>query len=184
MKTICGQCGEILNLPQDYDEDQFPCPVCGSTIHLLDVVEAQLSPDQPDPGDDDGPVQTFPQLEMASSPPGDVSSPYASPSPYVATSPSGPYVRQRARNSLDRVRPHRGGLLLFFGIMSLFFNGCTCYLMGALVWYTAADDLKAMRVGLVDASGHGLTQAAMVLAIISTVLHVLLLLLNIVASLV
>ncbi|HEX6985724.1 MAG TPA: hypothetical protein VF170_10115 [Planctomycetaceae bacterium] len=69
-------------------------------------------------------------------------------------------------------RPHRGGLILAFGILSWM----TCFLFGVAAWAMGVEDLRAMRAGEMDATGEGLTRAGMILGAISVVLALLVLL--------
>lgn len=64
------------------------------------------------------------------------------------------------------VEPHRGGLILTLGILSL----VICGLLGPFAWYMGSEDLQKMRRGRMDKSGYGITQAGYILGIISTIL--------------
>lgn len=65
-----------------------------------------------------------------------------------------------------RMQPHRGGLILAFGILAWM----TCFLFGVAAWAMGVEDLRAMRAGEMDADGEGLTRAGMILGAISVVL--------------
>lgn len=88
------------------------------------------------------------------------SSPYASP---LAPSQRGPFG--------GAGQPHRGGLILGLGIASLVL--LFCLPIGIAAWVMGAGDLKQIRAGQIDPAGEGLTQAGMILGIISTVLGAL-----------
>lgn len=62
--------------------------------------------------------------------------------------------------------PHRGGLVLAFGILSW---ATACFLFGVVAWIMAAEDLRAMRAGVMDNSGEPLTRAGMYLGLINVV---------------
>lgn len=64
------------------------------------------------------------------------------------------------------VLPHRGGLVLAFGILSWM----TCPAFGIAAWALAAQDLKLMRLGEMDPSGEGLTRAGLYLGAINVAL--------------
>lgn len=66
------------------------------------------------------------------------------------------------------LQPHRGTLILIFGILGL----TTCGIFGILAWIWAADDLRKMDEGRMDPSGQGLTKAGKVMGIITVILHV------------
>lgn len=80
---------------------------------------------------------------------------------HVAAEPFGPGV----------VQPHRGGLVLAFGILSW----AVCFPFGVAAWAIAAQDLKAMRAGHMDPSGESLTRAGLILGAANVILGVLIL---------
>lgn len=63
-------------------------------------------------------------------------------------------------------RPHRGVLILIFGILGLFF----CVIFGIAAWIMGNTDLKEMEAGRMDPSGIGLTQAGRILGMIAVAL--------------
>jgi len=69
------------------------------------------------------------------------------------------------------VEPHRGGLILTLGILSVV-TIPICFLisalLGPLTWAMGHADLKKMRQGKMDKSGWGVTQAGYTLGIVST----------------
>jgi hypothetical protein len=67
------------------------------------------------------------------------------------------------------VRPHRGALILVFGILGIL----VCQILGIVAWVMANADLAAMERGEMDRDGAGMTTAGKVLGIISVVLAVL-----------
>ncbi len=74
------------------------------------------------------------------------------------------------------MKPHRGVLILVFGILSFFI----CVLFGIASWVMGNSDLSEMDAGLMDPSGRGLTQAGKILGMVSCLLTVLGLVLGIV----
>ena len=65
------------------------------------------------------------------------------------------------------MKPHRGAGLLVFAILSWLFM-CIGLLFSIPVWVMADNDLKAMRAGLMDREGEGLTNAAKIISICHT----------------
>jgi hypothetical protein len=63
------------------------------------------------------------------------------------------------------VEPHRGGLILTLGILSV----VICGLLGPFAWAMGRADLEKMRQGQMDKSGWGVTQAGYILGIVGTV---------------
>jgi hypothetical protein len=63
--------------------------------------------------------------------------------------------------------PHRGGMILVFGILGWVF---TCPVFSVMAWVMGTSDLREMRSGRMDSSGMGLTQAGHILGMIYTLL--------------
>lgn len=61
------------------------------------------------------------------------------------------------------MRPHRGVLILVFGILGL----VCCFIFGIVAWVMGNGDLREMNAGRMDPSGQGLTQAGKICGIIS-----------------
>jgi hypothetical protein len=68
------------------------------------------------------------------------------------------------------MKPHRGVLILVFGILSFF--GCSIF-TAIPAWIMGNADLKDMDAGVMDPAGRGMTQAGKILGIIAVVLAAL-----------
>ncbi len=68
------------------------------------------------------------------------------------------------------MRPHRGVMILVFGILSLVLQ---CVIFGIVAWVMGNSDLREMDAGRMDPEGRGLTQAGKVCGIISVILTLL-----------
>lgn len=64
------------------------------------------------------------------------------------------------------LKPHRGGLILAFGIL----GWTVCLIFGILAAVMGNEDLKEMEAGRMDPSGHGMTQAGKIIGLIQCVL--------------
>jgi hypothetical protein len=53
------------------------------------------------------------------------------------------------------MRPHRGAVILVYGILGL----VVCQLFGIAAWAMGNDDLREMAAGRMDSSGRDLTKA-------------------------
>ena len=81
------------------------------------------------------------------------------------------------------VKPHRGTMILVFGILSLvlFLVGSLCcfplplvgLIMGIVAWVLAVPDLKEMDSGIMDPTGRGATKAGMICGIVCCALTLL-----------
>ena len=67
------------------------------------------------------------------------------------------------------MKPHRGTLILVFGILGL----VICAPFGIAAWIMGSGDLKQIDAGQMDPSGRGLTNAGRICGIIATILLVL-----------
>jgi hypothetical protein len=65
------------------------------------------------------------------------------------------------------LRPHRGGVVLALGILSLVLN---CFILGIIAWVMANSDLREMRAGMMDPGGYSVTKAGQICGIISVCL--------------
>jgi hypothetical protein len=71
-------------------------------------------------------------------------------------------------------RPHRGGMILAFGIISLVMCQVGIGIVfGILAWIFGSSDLKGMEEGEVDPEGKQLTQVGKILGIVGVILGVL-----------
>ena len=64
------------------------------------------------------------------------------------------------------MRPHRGALILAFGILGL----VVCQLFGVAAWVMGNNDLREMDRGWMDPSGRDLTKTGRILGMVSTAL--------------
>ena len=71
--------------------------------------------------------------------------------------------RRRRRDSEDYAEPHRGGLILALGIISL----VACGPVGIAAWIMGSGDMKAMDEGRMDPEGRQLTQIGKILGIVA-----------------
>ena len=67
------------------------------------------------------------------------------------------------------MQPHRGSMILVFGILSLI----VCMPLGIVAWVMANGDLKKMDAGTMDPEGRGNTQAGKICGIISVCLSLI-----------
>jgi len=63
-------------------------------------------------------------------------------------------------------QPHRGGIILALAILGWFSIPLLCI----PAWMMGAADLKQMRAGRMDRSGEGMTQFAMIVGAIGTII--------------
>jgi len=86
-----------------------------------------------------------------------------------------PYASPTGRPSEPRYRytsPHRGAVVLTLGILSWMVG---CPIFGLIAWIMGSTDLREMRLGRMDPSGQGLTQAGQIIGMIHALLVVVVL---------
>jgi hypothetical protein len=66
------------------------------------------------------------------------------------------------------MRPHRGVMILVFGILGIL----CCFIFGIVAWAMGNGDLREMDAGRMDPAGRGLTQAGKICGIVSVVLTI------------
>jgi len=65
--------------------------------------------------------------------------------------------------------PHRGVLILVFGVLGL----VVCQLLSPFAWIMGKADMDAIDQGRMDPEGRGLTQAGMICGIVGTIILIL-----------
>ncbi|RBP39706.1 hypothetical protein DES53_109133 [Roseimicrobium gellanilyticum] len=64
------------------------------------------------------------------------------------------------------MKPHRGTLILVFGILGL----VTCQIFGIVAWIMGNNDLREMDAGIMDPEGRSNTSAGRICGMISAIL--------------
>ena len=68
----------------------------------------------------------------------------------------------------DGMLPHRGGMILSFGLL----GWTVCFFFGIPAWILGASDLRAMRDGRMDPAGEGMTRAGLYLGMGNVLLSI------------
>lgn len=180
----CQNCQKTLRVPSEFGGRKARCPNCQSVNVIIDpAAQAGDAASQIDSVADPaaGSSPSFPQSNpglgnVSASPSGEMdtthepyqptqqgtsSNPFSSPV-YSAANPA---HQNHSRN------PHRGGLILTLGILSIVCN--VCLVPGILAVIFGWTDLKKMDHGQMDREGHGLTMAGLIMGSIMTVLALL-----------
>ena len=172
----CHVCGKLLRTSEAKAGKTAKCPGCGES---LSVPQAEVAPDDYDSDDAGGSG-----LDEFDAP--------AAPSTRSDATKSCPMCGEQIRRAASRCRfcgedvddryssrsssysqPHRGAMLLTFGILSLF----VCQIFGIVAWVMANGDLQEMKAGRMDPEGEGLTKAGKIISIVSLSLTAAMLLL-------
>jgi predicted Zn finger-like uncharacterized protein len=82
--------------------------------------------------------------------------------------------RRRERSSRNYGVPHRGGMILAFGLIGLIGNfvvlGPLALIFAIMAWVMGNTDMAEIQSGRMDPEGEGMTQTGRILGIIGTIL--------------
>ena len=98
------------------------------------------------------PLNDYPELLVLLAPSSSTPPPSTSPPQATAT----------------HVEPHRGALILTFGILSI----VCCFPFGIAAWIMGNNDMQQIEAGMMDPTGKGITNAGKICGIIGTVLAI------------
>jgi hypothetical protein len=154
MPTIinCPGCARELRVPDHLRGREVQCPTCGTRFAAVPPSSA--------------PTESYPESPLPRR------EPPPEPQPAFAEDEDDPYYDQgrpsrRRRLDLD---PHRGGLILTLGILSLVLP-CGGLVLGIIAWVLGHNDLAAMRAGTMDPGGRENTNAGRILGMVCCGLH-------------
>jgi predicted Zn finger-like uncharacterized protein len=177
----CPSCSRKLRVPDDLLGTKVKCPTCGGTFDAV-AAPAEGAP----PGSEVGPPSergSFPDANRGET---------------AFESPPRPDARAGEAEEDDRPweqphdwhpnlrrdsEPHRGGLILTLGIISIIvaagspvLYGCPSIVslpLGITAWVLGGRDLKKIRANLMDPRGQGNTQAGWICGIVGTCMSLL-----------
>ena len=152
----CSQCQSMLQTPEEMAGKQCKCPTCGN---VMPIPSPESLHDSPSP------------VEMPFSDP----LPDYSPNPFTETLASQP-----TDDAYQGLQPHRGEMILTFGILSLiasvFSCGCCPFMIpigigfGVPAVVMGRTDLRAMDENLMNPAGRGTTNAGMICGMIGAII--------------
>ncbi len=156
----CPSCGKKLQVPEDFFGKNVQCPECKQTFRAEPASAAGAVSASPAP-----PAAPAPSVPAWEKPPARTSR--------DEDEADRPRRRRRRDDDEDddddrprrrRLLPHRGGMILAFGILSFFVMPI---IFGPMAWAMGTADLRDMRAGRMDPSGEGMTQTGRILGIVS-----------------
>jgi hypothetical protein len=161
--VTCPACGKKLQVPEDFFGKTVQCPECKQRFVANAAGPAPIVAPAPA---STATTDLFPARQEAS----------------YAEEDDDDDRRRRPRKRRDDDRderprrrdyltPHRGGMILTFGILAIV--GVGALVFGPLAWFLGNADLAEMRAGRIDPSGEGQTNTGRILGMIATLLIVL-----------
>ena len=87
-----------------------------------------------------------------------------------------PYGQQQPGGYGPPMKPHRGGMLIAFAILSWF----VCIIFGIVAFIMAKTDMQEMNQGIMDRSGEGLTKAAYYISMVHFIFFALIMVLYVI----
>ncbi len=171
----CPSCSKKLQVPEDFFGKTVQCPECKQTFRAEPTSAAGSIP-----------VGNVPAGSVSATPsqlPGPPSVPeWEKPPRKTRDEDEDERPRRRRHRDEDeddeesdrprrrRLMPHRGGMILAFGIMSLFIMPIV---FGPLAWFMGSADLREMRAGRMDPSGESQTNTGRIIGMVGTLLWVI-----------
>jgi len=160
----CPQCQRQLHVPEHYVGQKVQCPECRHTF--LAATTAVSAQPQSQAGPVPPPTSVEPRRRDYDEDDVDVRVPrrrrYEDDADDDDHDEFDPMHRRVGRGYMA---PHRGGVILAFGLISL----TACALFGPIAWVLGNQDLAEMRAGRMDPSGEGLTRAGQICGIVGTI---------------
>jgi predicted Zn finger-like uncharacterized protein len=153
----CPSCQRRLRVPDELLGTNVKCPSCGT---MFTTAASQPAPPPP------AAPQSYAEAPPKAPPRERVAAPPRNEFDFGGADPGYPYDP-----SLDRARlqPHRGTMILVFGILSL----VACSIFGPIAWVMGSNDLAEMRAGRMDPEGRSTTEAGRICGMIASILLII-----------
>jgi predicted Zn finger-like uncharacterized protein len=172
----CPSCASKLRVPEELAGKKVKCPKCSTAFAAeVDGSSGTVAPLPSAPGADQAPPEANREPGLA----GEAATAPAAPAPQPPPAPLEEDERPWERSATPGFRrdgePHRGVMILVFGILSVcfamtFWLSIVGAVLGGIAIYLGRHDLERMKSHLVDPQGRDLTRAGWILAIVGTVL--------------
>src|SRR5438552_3387684 len=174
--VTCPSCDKKLQVPEEFFGKKVQCPECKQQFLAkpasASVTGAPSVAPDPVPAWEKSPGRALARIEE--------DRPRRRPSRDDEDDDYDRPSRRRSRDNEDDdddrprsrrryLTPHRGGMILAFGILAIV--GIASLIFGPIAWVMGNADLRAMRAGTMDPSGEGQTNTGRILGMISVFVH-------------
>jgi hypothetical protein len=156
--VTCPACARKLQVPEDYFGKTVQCPECKETFLAQAIPVAAVTANAV-PSAVGAPAWEKPAAPRADE------DPRADQDEDDETDPDDDRPRRR------QLAPHRGGMILAFGIVAIIGIAWLWVVMGPLAWFMGQADLNEMRAGRMDPSGESMTNTGRILGMAAIFVH-------------
>jgi hypothetical protein len=160
--VACPECKKTLQVPDDLLGSNVQCPECKHTfIATTDPVESAT------------PTGTTASPPIPGKPPAwekkeEENRPRRRRDYDEEHEEENDRPRRRSPVRRGHFMPHRGGMILAFGIIGI----CALPIFGVVAWIMGNNDLRDIHAGRMDPEGESMTQTGRILGMIATILGI------------
>ncbi len=172
----CSECTKQLQVPDDLIGKKVQCPECKNTF-IAEVTETEVITSSPKNSNLPVPTRKGASWDTNKGSVDEEEDDYDRKKNRRRDEDDDdfdrrPSRRQRRRRSSYRsnLTPHRGGMILAFGIIGLVTG--LGFIFGPIAWIMANGDMREISEGRMDPEGEGMTQTGRILGIIATILSI------------
>lgn len=173
--TACPECKKHLQVPEELNGKKVQCPECKHTFTAVTTDAVDLNLKTSTTVSRSAPPKT-PAWEKSSGSRASREKKRRDEDDDEDYDDDDHPRRGRRRSALSRgnLAPHRGGMILAFGIISIMGGPVLClpFIFGPIAWFMGNGDLREIREGRMDPEGEGLTQVGRILGIAASILAI------------
>jgi hypothetical protein len=169
----CPSCSQKLRVPDDLLGKKVKCPACKMMFLATAAGLEEPAPSRPvDQEERPNRAAALTASRRGTPPRERPASPDDEDDEDDRPHRSGRNLRRKRR---DNYAPHRGVLILIFGILGLvlFLSTGIGFVLGIIAWIMGNNDLREIQAGRMDPEGEGMTQIGRILGMVTTILGII-----------